>query len=221
MLLASCRITDVSEGERKELSYAIVKPGDFPPEIDQILRRKKESAFQMAYESGDDLYILRGYGKQKSGGFSIQIEEVSKSENAVFVRTKLVGSAAKEITFDEDYNVPDARPDVGRMIQKKGEVTIGDVQISEGKARVFGGLTFHLLYVSDGERRRICQLSGELPIDETIHLDGLTGGDKVCITWEVEDLNLHLINSSRCTRGSRNCATLPCRWKSAGRATSR
>ena len=96
MLLASCRITDVSEGERKELSYAIVKPGDFPPEIDQILRRKKESAFQMAYESGDDLYILRGYGKQKSGGFSIQIEEVSKSENAVFVRTKLVGPAAKE-----------------------------------------------------------------------------------------------------------------------------
>ena len=85
MLLASCRITDVS-----------VKPGDFPPEIDQILRKKKESAFQMAYESGDDLYILRGYGKQKSGGFSIQIEEVSKSENAVFVRTKLVGPAAKE-----------------------------------------------------------------------------------------------------------------------------
>lgn len=56
---------------------------------------------------------------------------------------------------------------------------------------------FHLLYVSDGERRRICQLSGELPIDETIHLDGLTGGDKVCITWEVEDLNLHLINSRK------------------------
>ena len=105
MLLASCRITDVSVREDwktalkkngKELSYAIVKPGDFPPEIDQILRRKKESAFQMAYESGDDLYILRGYGKQKSGGFSIQIEEVSKSENAVFVRTKLVGPAAKE-----------------------------------------------------------------------------------------------------------------------------
>lgn len=45
--------------------------------------------------------------------------------------------------------------------------------------------------------RRICQLSGELPIDETIHLDGLTGGDKVCITWEVEDLNLHLINSRK------------------------
>lgn len=49
----------------------------------------------MAYESGDDLYILRGYGKQKSGGFSIQIEEVSKSENAVFVRTKLAWTCRK------------------------------------------------------------------------------------------------------------------------------
>ena len=35
--------------------------------------------------------------------------------------------AVSQITFDEDYNVPDARPDVGRMIQKKGEVTIGAV----------------------------------------------------------------------------------------------
>ena len=43
--------------------------------------------------------------------------------------------AVSQITFDEVYNVPDARPVVGRMIQKKGEVTFGDVQISEGKAR--------------------------------------------------------------------------------------
>lgn len=27
--------------------------------------------------------------------------------------------AVSQITFDEDYNVPDARPDVGRMIQQK------------------------------------------------------------------------------------------------------
>ena len=28
--------------------------------------------------------------------------------------------AVNQVTFDEDYNVPDAKPDVGRMIQKKG-----------------------------------------------------------------------------------------------------
>ena len=44
--------------------------------------------------------------------------------------------AVSQVTFDEDFNVPDANPDVGRMIQKKGEVEISDVQVSEGKARV-------------------------------------------------------------------------------------
>ncbi len=42
--------------------------------------------------------------------------------------------AVSQITFDEDYNVPDARPDVGRMIQKKGEVTIGDADFGRKSA---------------------------------------------------------------------------------------
>ena len=29
--------------------------------------------------------------------------------------------AVSQITFDEDLNVPDIKPDVGRMIQKKGK----------------------------------------------------------------------------------------------------
>ena len=68
--------------------------------------------------------------------------------------------AVSQVTFDEDFNVPDAKPDVGRMIQKKGDVQIADVQVSEGKARVFGGLTFHLLYVADDEGRRVYSLGG-------------------------------------------------------------
>lgn len=28
--------------------------------------------------------------------------------------------AVSQVTFDEDWNVPDVKPDVGRMIQKKG-----------------------------------------------------------------------------------------------------
>ena len=42
------------------------------------------------------------------------------------------------MTFDEDYNVPDVCPDVGRMIQKKGEVRIEEVQINAGNAVIRG-----------------------------------------------------------------------------------
>lgn len=105
--------------------------------------------------------------------------------------------AETQITFDEDYNVPDTKPDVGRMIQKKGEIVLKDVQVNEGHARITGTLEFHLLYVSDGQIRKISHLQGALPLDETINLDGLTNGDKICLKWDLEDLNIQLINSRK------------------------
>lgn len=46
--------------------------------------------------------------------------------------------AQNQITFDEDFNVPDHKADIGQMIQKKGEVEIDQVQVSEGKAVIQG-----------------------------------------------------------------------------------
>lgn len=105
--------------------------------------------------------------------------------------------AVSQVTFDEDYNVPDVKPDVGRMIQKKGEVTVAEVQVNEGRAKITGSLCFSLLYVSDGEEKKVYSLEGELPIDESLNLDGLSSGDKICLKWEIEDLSIHLINSRK------------------------
>lgn len=105
--------------------------------------------------------------------------------------------AVSQITFDEDLNVPDIKPDVGRMIQKKGEIHIDDVQISEGHAFLTGALMVYLLYVSDSEERRIQSLLGTLPIGETMHLEGLENGDKVRVKWDIEDLSVQLINSRK------------------------
>lgn len=111
------------------------------------------------------------------------------------LRTK--SEAVNQLTFDEDFNVPDSRPDISRMIQKKGEIKIEEVQVSEGKALINGALHFRLLYVADTPGRQICSLEGKLPVSETIHLNGLKSGDKVCLRWEIEDLTLHIINSRK------------------------
>lgn len=105
--------------------------------------------------------------------------------------------AMNQITFDEDYNVPDIKPDVGRMIQKKGEVCIDEVLVSEGQANIKGNLKFHLLYAAEGDGKRIHSLSGEVPIDERLHLQLVDSGDKICLKWEVEDLSIQIINSRK------------------------
>lgn len=120
--------------------------------------------------------------------------ELSK-KNLHMLRTK--SEAENQLTFDEDYNVPDSKPDISRMIQKKGEIQIEEVQVNEGKAQINGALLFRLLYVADTPKRQICSLEGKLPISETLHLKGLKSGDKVCLKWEIEDLTLHVINSRK------------------------
>ena len=85
--------------------------------------------------------------------------------------------AQNQITFDEDFNVPDHKADIGQMIQKKGEVEIDQVQVSEGKAVIQGQLVFRLLYVADSPGRTVSSLEGKLPIEETLHLDEVRSGD--------------------------------------------
>ena len=121
------------------------------------------------------------------------MEFVKKHLHQLSVKSR----AVSQVTFDEDYNVPDAKPDVGRMIQKKGEVSVSEVQAGEGRARIFGSLDFSLLYVADGEEKKVYCMEGSLPVDENLNLDGISGGDKICLKWEIEDLSLHLINSRK------------------------
>ena len=38
---------------------------------------------------------------------------------------------------------------------------------------------------------------GEFPMDEVINLEGIEGGDKLCLNWEIEDLSVHVIHSRK------------------------
>lgn len=110
---------------------------------------------------------------------------------------KKAKEAVNQVTFDEDYNVPDNRPDVGRIIQYKGKIQVEEVRASEAHVLVLGTLNFQVLYVADKEEGSICSLEGKIPIEENINLDGIQSGDKICLKWDMEDLSLYLIHSRK------------------------
>ena len=81
LLLSGCRFVRVEEEERKPVDYTIVERRDIPEELSRLMEEKKEKEFQLSYETGDDLYLAKGYGRQMSGG----------SSNGIFFVTKLLG----------------------------------------------------------------------------------------------------------------------------------
>ena len=95
-LCGGCTLINVEEGERKEVEYTVLNAEAIPVEAAEIIKAQGDAEFQMTYRSGGYLYILRGYGKQKSGGYSIQVEEVTATDGAIHVKTRLLGPETKE-----------------------------------------------------------------------------------------------------------------------------
>lgn len=117
-----------------------------------------------------------------------------KKENVQMLRVK--SRAATQVTFDADYNVPDVKPDIGRMIQNKGSVSMDEVRLSDGHGFLKGSLNVDLLYVGE-EEGKVYSLAAKLPMEETLNLENIVNGDKMCLKWEIEDLSVHVIHSRK------------------------
>ena len=97
-VLSGCRFIRIEEGERTPLDYTVMKQEEIPREVVELMEQKKEKAFYMTYQVGDVRYLMKGYGEQLSGGYSIQVEEVSE-----FCKTRLVGPDEKETGSEPSY----------------------------------------------------------------------------------------------------------------------
>lgn len=96
VFLGGCSLIKVEEEGAEPVEYTIVREEDIPPEVRTHIKEKQKKEFQMTYRSGEDLYLIRGYGQQSSGGYSIQVESLMASESGIFLRTSLVGPAQGE-----------------------------------------------------------------------------------------------------------------------------
>ncbi len=102
-----------------------------------------------------------------------------------------------QLTLDDDFNVPDVKPDIDRIVKEQGVITLSEVKPLNGKVSVRGELNFNLLYVSADDDRPVHNIIGRLPFEEMINMDDATPESNINLKWEVEDLSTSLINSRK------------------------
>lgn len=105
--------------------------------------------------------------------------------------------ARTQITLDEDFNVPDVRPDVEMIIQSKERVVLENTRTENGKVFVDGFMEVGILYMDDTPERQIHRLDTKMTFAESFSMDGIESGENVRIRYETEDLNVSLINSRK------------------------
>ena len=103
------------------------------------------------------------------------------------------GRAVSQMTLDDDYNIPEAMPDAGMIVQEKGKLEIGDIRTENGRVLVRGSLQFFILYMEDAEESGLYSVKGQIPFEENMNVEAVQEGDSLKLDWMLEDVSAVLI----------------------------
>lgn len=79
------------EGERTDVEFSVVTAGELPQELTQIIEENKAEEMRLTWTDQDTMYLVRGYGEQATGGYSIAVAECAEDEETLWFDTRLIG----------------------------------------------------------------------------------------------------------------------------------
>lgn len=118
-------------------------------------------------------------------------------ERQILHKNMEVGRAFSQITLDDDYNLPDFKPDLTKVIREKGEIRFDEIHVNNGHVWFKGILMFDILYRTDLDGKKINCLTGEIPFQESLSVDGAQELDPVKMEGKIEDISVSVINSRK------------------------
>lgn len=102
--LWGCSIEKVRAKDGVKPEYTVMKEEDFPDKVRELVEQNREKEFQMTYQNNGFLYLMKGYGKQETGGYSIQVQDLSLWDNAIHLETMLLGpEEGEELTGEPSF----------------------------------------------------------------------------------------------------------------------
>ena len=95
-LLVCIKFEAVDKKRVRVLEYEVVSEENIPGEIMGELQG-------CSYICSDSLYIVVYYGEQATDGYTVEINELYESSNAIFVETTLKGPTSYKDVKEESY----------------------------------------------------------------------------------------------------------------------
>lgn len=105
--------------------------------------------------------------------------------------------AKNQITIGDDYSVPDGKPDVSKILQKKAEVSVEEVTTEKGKVKIRGSLKVWVFYLAERSSKIAESILMEFPFEETLYMDGASSGDNLKIDWTIEELRVTIVHPGK------------------------
>lgn len=91
VFLTGCREETDNLAKIKDLEFTVTAEENIPEELRKVIEEKKTEGFKVTYQDNGFLYICTGYGEQETGGYSITVDALYETANAVYFDTTLLG----------------------------------------------------------------------------------------------------------------------------------
>lgn len=118
-------------------------------------------------------------------------------ERKVIHKNKAPLTAFAQLITEEDYNLPEYKPDIMTIIKSRGTIVLDETSVEEEYVTLHGKMNFEILYQGEGSRPVIDCLKGSIPFQERVHAEGLQGKDNTIVKTTVEDMGVVVINSRK------------------------
>lgn len=89
--LFACGMEKTATKKLKDVEFTVIDQSEIPQELLSTMEEKKKEGFKLTYADENNLYLAVGYGEQKTGGYSIAVDECYLTENAIYFGTTLTG----------------------------------------------------------------------------------------------------------------------------------
>ena len=98
-LFFGCGKEEKEVSKVKDLEYTVLEESEVPAELLEKIKEKKAQAFDMTYQSDGYLYIARGYGTQRTSGYSISVLQLYEAVEGIVFSSELIGPKKEELVL--------------------------------------------------------------------------------------------------------------------------
>lgn len=113
------------------------------------------------------------------------------------VLNKIVGQKKENRQVETDVIVNDVKPDVLKVINTNGVISIYKKEVMDGKIRIDGTINTYIIYLADDEQGSIRSLNTGLDFTQVINMDNCKENMQVDVKISIKDFDTKIINGRK------------------------
>ena len=117
--------------------------------------------------------------------------------NETLCINQIIGQKTDNVIIEEDFVVPDIKPDILNVINTSGTVCIYKKEIMDGKIKIDGSINTYIIYLAESEDNQVRSMNINLDFSHTIDVDNLKSGMMIDIDVKIKQIESRVLNGRK------------------------